>query len=673
MRNRWMTLTALLLAAILGGFSLSAASATDPGPLTDRITDHSDVVTAADRAAADATLEKLRAETGIDLFFVLVPDYTAPEAMEDWTTATAEGNGFRENQYLISVATQGRTYTMFRPYGARMSESERDEILSAMRPDLSRSDFSSAIVAGADKAYDIYVLAPQRAAQGGLIFGIILVLIALAVVVFFVIRAARRRAAEAAKRRAQIEAVAQEANIALVRTDDLVRSSEQELEYARAQFGDEVIGEFVTALQTSRSNLDEAFALKQKLDDAIPDSDADRLAWNERVLQLCSDSTQVLEERKADFDALRRLEQDAPAALENVRRIRDAAGAEVNRAEQILAALSSAYAQSAVASVADNPAQARSRLAFTDAQIRTADQAIAAGETGQAAVAVRAAEGAVQQATQLEDAVEQLQHGLSEADERAAALIAELESDIQTARSLPDTQGAVAQAISATQDGIGRAQALLGAGGRNPVEALRVLDAANSTIDAVIQQVRDEQARIQHAVSRLGAALQRAAIQLSSAEAFILNRRGAILATARTRLAEARSSLDQAHALAASDPVQALGLAQRADTLATEALRMAENDYGSWNGGGGGRGDDALGAFLGGILIGQSGNHHHGGGWGGGGGGIFGGGGGGGFGGGGSSGGGGFFGGGGGGGGFSVGGFGGGGGGGGSSGGGGHF
>jgi len=378
--------------------------------------------------------------------------------------------------------------------------------------------------------------------------------------------------------------------------------------------------------------------------------------WNQQILQLCSDSTQVLEERKAEFDELRKLEQNAPAALENVRRLRAAAGAEINRADQILAVLATQYAPATISAVADNTTEARSRMTFTDAQIDEAAKLITAGETGDAAVAVRAAEGAVQQATQLEDAIEQLQNDLKGADDRAAALISELNVDIQTARALPDTQGAIAQAVVATTQGIQQAQAQLSASGRDPIEALRVLDAANASIDAVIAQGRDAQAKIVRAQSVLADTMRRAEIQVSSAESFILNRRGSIASAARTRLSEAQTNLSQARGLASTDPVQAVAYAQRADSLAAEALRLAQSDYNGFSGGGGGS-NDTLGALLGGILIGQASGGNRGGGWGGGGGGLFGGGGG--FG-GGSSGGGGFFGGGGGGGGFSVGGFGGG-------------
>ncbi|MEI3844198.1 MULTISPECIES: TPM domain-containing protein [unclassified Microbacterium] len=663
MRARWTIVAGLVLAFLVSGTFASAASATDPGRLDEgHVTDVSGVLTPAQEDAAEARLAELAEKAGAELFVVFVPEFTNPSDNVDWVAATANGNGFNSRQYLVGIATEGRTFAIAGPkQDGPISVADREKITDAMLPALRESDWAGAVTAGADKVQDMLVDAPARAATTWAIIGIVALVAVVVVVIVVLVRRARRRAAERARKEQEIADLAQQAGVALVRTDDVVRMSEQEMEYARAQFGDEVIGEFLTALQTSRKNLDEAFSLKQKLDDEIPDTDAQRREWNQRIIQLCSESTQVLEERKADFDALRKLEQNAPEALENVRRLRAAAGAEIDRAEQILATLTATYAATAVSAVTDNPAQARSRLSFTDQQIQAAEQQIAAGETGDAAVSIRAAEGAVQQATQLEDAVERLATDLKTADDGTTGLLAEIQQDLQTAQSLPDADGSVARAMDVARGQVAQAQALLGPSGRDPLTALRVLDAANDALDAVIQHVRDEQAKIAHARSVLGSTIQRADAQIASADGFIRSRRGAISSAARTRLAEAQTVRDQARSAADGDPVAALALAQRADSLATEALRQAQQDVNAWDdgpwGGGGGRGnDDTLGALLGGILIGRaSGNRGGGGGWGGGGGGGL-------FGGGGSSGSsGGFFG--GGGGGFSVGGFGGGGGG----------
>lgn len=625
MRTRWTVVVGLLVALLGSGLAAGAASATDPGPLDPGVyvTDTSDVLTPAQEKAAEARLAELDEQTGVGLFFVFVPEFTNPGVDTEWVDQTAAANGLSDRQYLIGVATDTRVFAINAPdSGGAVSVSDRARVTEAMIPALRQSDWAGAIDAAADEVQDIVVDGPARTARGWTIFGVVAVVAVIVLVVVLQVRRSRRRAAEKAAREAEIAALAQQASIALVRTDDVVKSSEQEMEYARAQFGDDAIGDFVAALETARTNLDQAFSLQQKLDDEVPDSDQERISWNQTIIQLCSESTQSLEERKAAFDELRELEQNAPAALENVRRLRAAAGAEIDRADQIFAALGTTYAAAAISAVADNTTQARSRMAFTDEQIQAAEQQIAAGKTGDAAVSIRAAEGAVQQATQLEDAVEQLANSLKAADERGGSLVAELQTDIRTAQSLPDAQGYVAQAVAATTQHLADAQRLLGGTGRNPVDALRVLDAANSAIDQVVQQVRDEQARIAHARSLLGGALQRADVQISAAESFILNRRGAISSTARTRLAEAQANRDQARRLADTDPQQALAYAQHADRMAGEALRLAQNDTGSWGGGPGSGSSDTLGAVLGGVLIGQllGGGSRGGGGWGGGGG-----------------------------------------------------
>ncbi|MFK4790613.1 TPM domain-containing protein [Microbacterium sp. ZW T5_56] len=657
---------------LLAGLGMGAAYATDPGPLTGsgHITDSSDVLSPSQEKTLNEQLAKLSADSGAELFVVFIDSYTNPTGDVEWTERTRNGNNFSDRQYLISIATVGRAFAIAGPEsGGPLSASQQIEVTDAMLPALGDSEWGAAVSDGAAKIQDILVDGPKRAATGWMLFGVVVVIAVLATIVILLVRRARKAAAERAKRQAQIEQLSQDAGIALVRTDDVVKASEQEMDYARAQFGDDAIGEFTTALQAASKNLDEAFGLKQKLDDEIPDADQQKIEWNQRIIQLCSETTTDLESKKADFDQLRKLEQNAPAALENVRRLRATAAAEIERADQILAGLAQTYAASAITAVTDNTTQARSRITFTDQQIAAAESAIAAGQTGDAAISIRAAEGAIQQATQLEDAVEALAKNLTAAEQRGGELVREIQNDIQAAQGLPDSSGAIAQTAATAAQQLRQAQSLLGNAARDPLEALRMLDAANTAIDAVIARGRDEAAKIQRAQSMLGSALQRADTQIASAESFILNRRGAISSTARTRLSQAQQNANQARALASTDPVQALSLAQSADRLASEALRLAQNDMGMWGGGGGGGNDDSLGALLGGILIGNSmNNNRRGGGWGGGSGGIFGGGGGssssghsgGFFGGGGSSGGG-----------FSVGGFGGGGGGGGFGGGGG--
>ena len=138
---------------------------------------------------------------------------------------------------------------------------------------------------------------------------------------------------------------------------------------------------------------------------------------------------------------------------------RTKAAASVDGADEQLRTLAASYAPEALATVADNPDQARQRIAFADEQLAAAEAAIGAGKGGEAAVGIRAAEEAVGQAVLLEDAIDKLGRDLAEGERSAAALIVELESDIAAASALPDPDGRVAAAIAATRQQVDAAKA----------------------------------------------------------------------------------------------------------------------------------------------------------------------------------------------------------------------
>ncbi len=212
----------------------------------------------------------------------------------------------------------------------------------------------------------------------------------------------------------------------------------------------------------------------------------------------------------------------------------------------------------------------------------------------------------------LQDAVGRLGANLAQAETDAAALIADLETDIAAASALPDPDGRIAPVIAATRAQVHAARALITGTAKRPLFARDELDRANAQIDALLAGVRDAQQQAARAAQQLGGLLAQAQGEISAAEDFIGSRRGAVGAEARTRLAEAGASLVQARQLQQSDPAQALAAAQRAHDLATQALRAAQNDVGVFQGGmfggtapaarGNGSGD-MMGAILGGIVI----------------------------------------------------------------------
>lgn len=627
MRARlWLALTAAA-AIVLGSATAivlsgaTAAVATGPVALSSsRVVDQSGVLSGAQVSEVDTRLRALTATSGVDLWVAYVPQFTDPSAPEDWANQTAADNGLGPHQYLLAISTDGRQYYLSGSSAGPVSGDELTTIeRERVQPALSAGNWVGAATAAADGLADAIAGGTGGAGfdVGSIAMPILLVIVVLALaglLVWIMVRSRRRAragsgAGSPAPAQVSIEDLARRAASALVQTDDAVKASEQELGFARAQFGDDAAREFEAALDSAKSQLDEAFSLKQQLDDATPDSESDTRAWNTRIIELCDAANSQLDEKAAAFDDLRKLEQNAPEALARIRAMRATVGAEHDAAAATLASLRSAYDPLALAAVSDNPEQASQRLAFADTLMATADAQIAAGNASAAAVSIRAAEEAVAQAQVLQAAIDRTRADLAQAEADAAALIADLETDIAAAGALPDPDGRLAPAIAAARAQVDAARPLVTGTAKRPLFAREGLDRANAQIDAVLAGVRDEQERAARAAAQLDGLMAQAQGEISAAEDFISSRRGAVGAEARTRLAEAGASLVQARQLQQSDPARALPAAQRAHDLATRALQGAQNDVGVFQGGmfggsqRGGSGGDMMGAILGGIVV----------------------------------------------------------------------
>ncbi|MDQ7878866.1 TPM domain-containing protein [Microbacterium sp. QXD-8] len=628
MRLRWAAALASAAVVAVTAIGGSAALATPPVTLEPGfVLDDADVLSPTEEAEAQSRLEQLKSDTGLDLWVVYVDDFTDPADAADWANQTADDNGLGTTQYLLAVATEGRQYYLSADSAGPLTQDQVDTIeQQRIQPALAQDDWLGAVDAAADGLTDAAGggsgAVDSGASGGGSWFTWLLVIVVVGVGIVLLVMFLRRRRNRGAvpdgpggPPQPSIEELERRASSLLVETDNAIKTSAQELGFAKAQFGDAATTEFEAALATAQQSLDEAFGLKQQLDDATPDSPQDARAWNERIISLCEASNALLDEKAAAFDELRKLEQNAPEALSRVQDERAKAAASLDQAAARLQELQSAYAPEALATVVDNPAQARQRLAFADEQLTAAQTAIGAGDGGEAAVGIRAAEEAVGQATLLEDAIEKLATDLAAGERNATALVAELESDIAAASALPDADGRIASVIAATRQQLDAARTQLTGTGKRPLAALQSLEAANTQIDTLVQGVRDAAAQAERARQMVGQVMMQAQAQVSAAEDYIIARRGAVGAQARTRLAEAGASLARAQALQASDPQQAMQQAQRADQLAGQAIQLAQNDVGAFDGGGmggmfgggsqggGQSGGGMLGAVLGGIVL----------------------------------------------------------------------
>ncbi|MDP3208195.1 MAG: TPM domain-containing protein, partial [Rhodoglobus sp.] len=377
MRTRW-ALSVTVLAGMLALSAPSAAHAEPPFELGGAyVVDRAGVLGGAEGNSIITALDQLYERAGIQLFVVYVDSFTGSS---DWANDTAILNRFGSNDVLLAVAVGDRNYELSTDSDFSLSDAQLSTVERAIESELRDDNWAQAAIIGAQtlesEAAGVVGPGPTTPSDSGSSTGggipILPIAGGIAVIgagVFIFSRIRRRNSTgsvTSAPDRMSQKQLDQRAGSLLVQLDDSLKTSEEELGFAVAQFGKAATKDFSVVLASARSKVREAFALKQKLDDAQPDSAEDKRAWTTQVIQLCEAADAELDSQADAFDALRELEKNAPAALETV--VQDAASARARSttAASALAAMAQRYATSAIAPVADNIAQAEKLLTFAD-------------------------------------------------------------------------------------------------------------------------------------------------------------------------------------------------------------------------------------------------------------------------------------------------------------------
>jgi hypothetical protein len=414
------------------------------------------------------------------------------------------------------------------------------------------------------------------------------------------------------------EQLSVDANSLLVAADDSLKTSEQELTFATAQYGTQATGLFTTALEKSREDVAAAFHLRQQLDDDIADTEDTKRKWYIEIIERCQAADARLDAHVDAFDKLRELEANLETLIPQLSARRDEAFAKLAPTTSTYESIKSRYAQSAVQAVSDSGAQIQERIDFADRTLAQAKQAVADDRRPLAALAVRATEEALGQVDMIHDGVRQLATSLDETMASVNAMINEVGTDIAAGQaavaasantSTPATVD-LAAAVAAAEQVLTSVRSELDPSTPlpDPFDELRRLEQVNVRIDAALDSIRDAADRANRARTMLEQAIPAARAEIAAVSNFITTRRGAIGSDARTRLSEAERYLDQAVNQSQIDPVAALSAAQQADALAEQAGKLANQDVNGWHqpqfGGGGGMTMGGVGgAVLGGILL----------------------------------------------------------------------
>ena len=618
-----------LVLAVLAATVLVAprAVADPPFRLPTYLTDHSRVLSSAQRTDVTYALNKLYKDRKIRLWVVYVDDFSGQDAVS-WTQTTYKASDLGDYDAILAVATVDQAYAFVVPDTVRsVSRSQVDDLRrNQIEPALRSSDWAGAAVAaanglnpaGGSTGTGMSWIAPVVA-----IGAVVLAIAALLLVMRW--RRRRRRAAElAAAQRVDATDPNALASLSLDTLDDLskskvvevdnaVRTSDNELALAVEEFGTDRTQPFTRAVNNAKAALAQAFTIRQQLDDAIPETPAQRRDLLTRVIVSAAQADRELDAQTEAFHQLRDLVINAPTMLDTLTQRLVDLTARIAPAKQKLAGLHNEFDSTALASVAGNVAAAQERLNFADQNITRSRELAARPVTGEQAAlvdAVHAVEGALGQARALLDAVDNAESDIK----RAVGMLPSAIADIQNGIAQADAQlrqgnvgeaDELAAARTAASKAVDTAQA---SGSSDPLGTFTQLTKADADLDRLLAEVAQERAAAERLARTFDQGLFAAQSQVRAVSDYIDTRRGSIGPEARTRLAEAVRQLEAAQATRSTNLNEAIAYANGASMLATEAQSLANTDVQTAQrayAGQYGSGNSSMGAMMGGIIIGN--------------------------------------------------------------------
>ena len=624
-----------LLAAIFTAATLLAPSAAAEPPfrLPDYVTDNSGVLNDRQLADVQKAVDQLYSERRVRLWVVFVDSF-APQGAVGWAQQTQKISDLGSEDAILAVATKDRSYSfLVSPTASGGSSTKVDNIRrDRIEPALRNTDWTGAAVAAANGLAGLKGAPAAGSGGGGSMMVPLAVLAGVGLLGFGGMtlwsRKRRRKAHEAAVTAAKdidptspealasvpINALDDLSKSIVVEVDNAVRTSANELVLAVEEFGETQTAPFAAAVDNARQTLKQAFTVRQKLDDDVPEPLPERRDLLTRVVVSAAKANKELDTQSAAFRQMRDLVFNAPERMDALTQQLVTVTARLEPSDQKLAQLRTEFDEGALASVARNVTAARERVAFADDSITRGRELAAkpvAGEVGDLIDCVRGAESSLQQANTMLDAVdsaasdirravstlpaaiEDIQRGISQAGEQLAKGGLAKSAELSTARD------AAVRAVSAAQTN----------GSTDPLGTFTQLTQADADLDRLLATVTEEREASDRLERSYEQALSTAESRVRSVSDYIDTRRGSIGPEARTRLNEAVRQLEAAESKRETAIDEAIKHANGASMLAAQAQQLANDDVQAgqrqYQVNYGGRRQSDMGAMVGGIILGN--------------------------------------------------------------------
>lgn len=654
-RRPLVILGALLLCLVLA----PAVAAADPPTLTGTITDRAGSQVQADDPTITRALTSLSEGHGVSLKVLLDHSMNGADP-NTYPKTVATANNLGDHEALLVITFDDREFGLWVGEGvANVSAADLSSILNgAVKEHLRNQDTAGAIVAAADGlglvlnanaggnnggnggnsgATPVPAQPSAPADFSGLanFLGLLLILTIAFIVIglcsAFGLAWWKARAAVRAirVRRAALSAGSAQAFLA---ADEAQKSAEQEVDFAQAEFGDEIATPYRTHLVATAGELQKIATLQAAVSDpgfghdpAADASDDDRprglfgrffAARTDRAVAAAITAYTSIQTRAsavstslaalvAEIAQLRELQHSLPSRLPGLKTALAAASAKISAATPIDAALAK-RSPSAYRTVAVNLAGAIQLHDLATADLASAAAALAADASGPASgQGALAAQRAADRLAKIGTLLAALTTMRDEVEKAANALpghLAAAEAEIGKA-----TRADTADDVRGEETEIAKARAILGAAAAtatsDPYQADQLALKAAATADAVIGEVRDAISARQRREAAAREAYASAGQSLTQAKSYIASHHGVVSASARSDLESAEqrfgslgSSPSTAQLLLAlallnsvqGDAEQAYSSAQ-SDVAEHEAAeeRSSYHSYDSYHGGSG--------------------------------------------------------------------------------------
>ncbi|NLT27102.1 MAG: TPM domain-containing protein, partial [Microbacteriaceae bacterium] len=426
------------IAALLAGLVLALllpalAHAVPPLRVTDVVTDTTGRV---DRVAdIEAAAERLRDETGAGFYYIVVDRFDDPADGFDWASEVAERSALGDDDAIVYVSLGQNDFGLNVSSAMALSTGDVRDIELAVGERLDRGEYGEAGIVAADAIRAALVGAdggdggasPDGASSSGPGLGQTILaggLLVAALTAIVLINRARKRKEAAAEEDVEARRAArlQDASQRLVRSDDLIRSAQEELGFAEAGFGAEAVGPFRAALDEAQGLAHEAFDLQAKLLDRIPDSPQQRDEWITGIVHRTERADGLLRAEIERFGELRGRQERAPELLAAVERRLGEAGSRLDGAGARVDRIRPGLEPAAIAPFDADLEQARRLVDLARDEAGNAAQGLAAGAVGPAVVDIGDAESAL---VQFERLVEGLDREAGRVESAPATIAAE--------------------------------------------------------------------------------------------------------------------------------------------------------------------------------------------------------------------------------------------------------